>query len=145
MLISPDWASPARSAAWARMPRLLGSLFDRTRRTRPRGRARVSGCLKHGTAKTHPPFPRADLGSTFFFFFSSFLKCPGCERKSAGCHGGTGSPTGPVFCAPGSSARRRLVRVVHHYHRASSKHPSRPKPKGSGSAGRKPPAKAKII
>ena len=42
MRISPDWASPARYAAWARMPQLLGSLFDRTRRTRPRGRARIS-------------------------------------------------------------------------------------------------------
>ena len=28
----------------------------------------------------------------------------------------TGSPTGPVCCAPGSLARRRLVRVIHRHH-----------------------------
>ena len=30
--------------------------------------------------------------------------------------GHIGSPTGPVFCAPGSLARRRLARVIHQYH-----------------------------
>ena len=113
MLISSDWVSPTRPAARARMPRLLGSRFDRTRSTRQRGRVRVPGCLEHGTAKTHTPFPRADPGSTFFSFF---FTCPGCERKNAACHGGAGSLTGPVFCAPGSLARRRLVRVIHHHH-----------------------------
>ena len=59
MLISSDWVSPTRPAAWARMPRLLGSLFDRTRRTRPRGRARVPGCLEHGTAKHTHAIPQS--------------------------------------------------------------------------------------
>ena len=39
--------------------------------------------------------------------------------RDVGPCSGTGSPTGPVVCAPGSLARRRLVRVIyHHHHRA---------------------------
>ena len=92
---------------WARMPRLLGSLFNRTRRTRLRGRARVPGCL-YGTAKTHTPFPRADPGPTFSLFpLLFFLTFPGCERKSAVSRRDRVSH-GTSFCAPGSLARRRL-------------------------------------
>ena len=58
MLISPDWVSPTRPAAWEPVPRLLGSFFDRTRRTRLRGRARVPGCL---TTPSAGPFLRRNF------------------------------------------------------------------------------------
>ena len=61
------------------------------------------------------PSPSADPGSTSPLFI--FPTRPGCERESVACHGGTRSPTGPVFRAPGSLARRRLVRVIHHHPR----------------------------
>ena len=42
---------------------------------------------------------------------------------------GTESPTGPVCCAPGSLALRRLVRVIHHHKRAVK---LKPKPPAGG-------------
>ena len=65
----------------------------------------------------YPPGPAASHDATPPAFFSSPGLCPGQSASLCAPEGGR-FPHGTSFLAPGSLARRRLARVIHHHHRA---------------------------
>ena len=66
---------------------------------------------------THIPDLRRHVSSPHERFPHGFSRmiCPGQSASFHAPSEGTGSPTGLVFCAPGSLARRRPARVIHHH------------------------------
>ena len=109
MLISPDWASPERSAAWAHGRVCRGCWVPFS--TGPEGHdyeAELESLVACTARQKHTRrSPEQTPDPRFPFPPLLFLTFPGCERKSAVSRRDRVSH-GTSFCAPGSLARRRL-------------------------------------
>ena len=116
----PDIAAAAEmevAAAATAQPReeLQPTVDVQTNRQRKRKRpAKDTPPLPPPGLSRSPPWPVAE---------NPHPDSPGSAPLPPAGDSFTGSPTGPVFCAPGSLARRRLARAIHYHHPAGDSHP----------------------